>query len=363
MDTIIVNNQPVPILKDTIYVKTDYSLISTQIDSLRIQNEKNFKQLQEIILITSTENNKISKFISNDALVTTAITIGVFLIGLLFQVLSRRYNRFKERRKVKRAYKIQTDTARKYLKLIIKAYKKIVNETSVDEGILLSAPVVNRQTFERLAKSDPKEIIDGFKKVSEVMNILIQVGNINDILDASNFFHSVLRKKLDEDKEIFANLTRDFFESINQYLHELRSTHLMTYWYLPEYKSINGLYVNYIQNIAQKNKMQLAVEAAIKPLTEEIYKINLLKNNSIAMLFSNKGKKINELFIQITDETEQFIDQYREFVKNLEESKVAIDKSYSGVDWPCVFSRSLKKLTNLFQKVKKSLRCKKKEQK
>jgi hypothetical protein len=332
VDTIIVRNQFYPMKIDSIKVNSDFSLIVKELDSVKMQNQKDFNKLGQTILVSS-KKEQFLKSVSNDALFTTITTILVFSLGVLINIFIKWLDRLKKRKETRAFIKHHLDKIiDSYATILQKAYSDFSKDTTIDSGILLTPPKILSNDFQRILHLDSKELFSSIKEKKELSNVVSQVDFLNNLLPEVQSYHEKALKRSESFREKLNNDLNIYMDSLADFV-EYEKNNIQKYESTEPYKILNDSILKFYKEISGKRELQKFYDEILRPNQEYLVKSDLFRTHAIGKIIAQQGKDLSHLFNDLKGLTDEFKVQYSEFSKLVKTSFDSMKSNVGKINW------------------------------
>lgn len=332
MDTIIVRNQFYPMKIDSIKVNSDFSLIVKELDSVKMQNQRDFNKLGQTILISHKKEGFL-KFVSNDGLFTTIITILVFSLGVLINIIFKWIKRSKRRKETRVFVKYHLDKIiDSYSTKLHEAYYDFSQNTTIDSGILLTPPKILSNDFQRILHVDSKELFNAIGKKKELSNIVSQVDFLNNLIPEVQAYHDNALKGSNKFREKINDSLNKYVDSLADFV-EYERVNTKEYASTEPYITINDSIIKFDAEIAGKRELQKFYDEILRPNQEYLVKSDLFRTHDIGKIIAQQGKDLSYLINDLKGLTDEFKNQYSEFSELVKTSFESMKSNTDKISW------------------------------
>jgi hypothetical protein len=331
MDTIIVNNQIIPVKIDSLHVNSDFSIIVDHLDSIKIQNKKGFQQLSQTIE-TNTLQSKF-KSVSKDAIFSTITTILIFSLGILINLIIKKIEKGRSKKSIRSYAKLHLDRIVDPLtNKLQEGYTKIANETSIDTGIMLTPPTIMSNDFYRFLQIDTKALFESIKKKKELSNIVSQIDYISNLISEVKFYHSNALTRSNEIRERLNTSFNKYMDSlVNCLLYEKKTT--SDYEKKEPYKTINNSIVKFYEEYSGKRELQKFFDEILIPNQGFWVNGKYLETHPNGSDVGESGKDLAHLINDLKILTNEFKEQYAEFSESIKKSSISLNENLGKISW------------------------------
>ncbi len=332
MDTIIVNNHAFPVIPDSIAVKTDYSLLVDRLESLVIQNQISYSQLEKAI-IRIGEKEKLFGLITWDTFFTVLTPILVLLLGFFIERYIKYREKVKRRRDARRyiEYHLKNITE-KYTSRLLYLYKNLSKETTIESGIKLTPPEIISSDFQRVLNIDSREIFNSFQESEEISKIISQIELINTQNKRVKDYHSNFRESNNKLKELLFNKSKELLEELIHFKDtdsEILSPHVPS----PEAIKIGDILTDYYNNRNNDKPIQSLKTKLLSPIIWYVEVNEILKVTIRIKRAYNSCIDLHSIISKLEAEIIDFKDQYNDFAEVLEMTNKRIKDSMKKINW------------------------------
>lgn len=273
--------------------------------------------------------------ISDDALVSTIITILVFIIGHIVDYGFRKFSEHREKKEIKSfIYFHLKKITDEYLPKIVDKYKEVSKSTSVDTGVLATPPKILSNDFERILNIDNVTIFKNFKikEKRNVSNIISQVEYVNKLLIEIQTYHQNFLDKSDPMRKDFEDDLYDYFNLLAEFL-EFEKKENNNKRYPDTNRLINDKIILYYKEIAGTRQLDRLMNEIVRMIQKHLVQTELYRNHELAKQIVGQGKSISHLFTSINDLTNEYNGQYLAFSTMMENSKKSLIDNINKIDW------------------------------
>lgn len=332
MDTIIIKNQIHPIKYDSIKVYIDNSQLIYQLDSLRNDNITELKELRETILIANKKDS-FTKYISNEALFTTFTTILVFTLGILINILIKRCERNKLKRKTRIFVKHHLDKiTSNFATRLESSYTKFSNDTTIDTGISLTPPKILSNDFQRILNIDTKELFNAIANKEAISNVISQIEFMNNLVSEVQYYHANALKRSNQFREKLNHELSQYLDSVAEFI-EYERLNTPNYENNDSYKLINESISLYYNEMAGKRTLERFYNEILRPIQQHLVDTDLFRTHEVGKVIASKGKNLSHLFNDLFRHNDEFKEQYKEFAEYIKNSNERLEKEIKKINW------------------------------
>tara|TARA_R110002050_G_scaffold157576_2_gene286196 strand:+ start:3320 stop:4381 length:1062 start_codon:yes stop_codon:yes gene_type:complete len=353
MDTVIYKSHIVPVLKDSITVKADYSLIVAELDSIKVQNAKGLKQINNT-LQSSLENENFLGLISFDTLFTILVPILIFILGILVDRWAKNISQCRKRKDIRGLAYFHLAKIGSFIEKIEVAYRRMSEETSLDSGILLTPPRILSNDFQRILNIDYQELFLAVREKNALSSIISEVETISQLLQNVDEYHNRVTKVSGEKREVLAKKIYRVYDILVEYNEEIRKREPDQFENNDTYTLINTNVIAYYTEYSGTRNIGQMIEKLVTPIQNHIVERGIFRTDEKAKEVTEVIKSLYDSINEIEVIIGEFKKQYNDFADVLNSSRTNLEGNLSSVNWEkprfCIFNFS-KHLTNLPQKI------------
>ncbi|MEO9473877.1 MAG: hypothetical protein ABJG68_00160 [Crocinitomicaceae bacterium] len=332
MDTLSIINNYNQTDIDTITVNLNTYEIIDRLDSLNTHLEKGFTQI-ETAIVNSNAKKDYLPFISNDALFSTLITVIIFSLGIIINILLKRRDKRILRSEMRSYIKHHIDEMLAgYTPVLKEAYLKLSNDTTIDSGIPMTPPKLLSNDFQRILSVDIVELHKAVVNKKSLSGLISQIEFLNRLLDEVQFYHERVLEDTKKHRSQLENSIYQYIELLAEFIeHEDKIN--------PEgerseaYNLFNGGILKYYTEIAGQRELQKLYDEIIRTNQEFIVTSQLYKTNPLGQKIAELGKKLSHEFSNLQGITTEFKEQYNSFSELVNKAESSINKKVAEIKW------------------------------
>jgi hypothetical protein len=280
---------------------------------------------ENISLIHSDLHNHLNKEtdtflgVSNDTIFTVVFTILIFVVGILIDRILKRNNEKSELQKIKDYFNNQFDDLKKNIVPELRnGYKKFYQETiSLDNGVPTTPPKILTNTYDRLSNLESPLLFKSFENSTEFNTAFSQIDFLKNLMVVVDDYHSVVVKRSESFKSIFAELDKKYMDKVVEYT-EYEKNNNPSFRQDPTFQLLDTKVHYYHQNITGKRALTDYYKNVIRPIQKQIVSTNLFRTHPIGKQVSVLGRDITHQYNHLRILYVEIRSQYRYFTQVLD---------------------------------------------
>ncbi|MFD0931294.1 hypothetical protein ACFQ0R_01650 [Psychroflexus salinarum] len=259
--------------------------------------------------------------VSNDTFFTVVFTVLIFVLGIIIDRILKRNNEKSELKKIKVYFNNQFDDLKKNIVPELRnGYKKFYQETiSLDNGVPTTAPKILTNTYDRLSNLESPLLFKAFKNSSEFNTAFSQIDFLKNLMVVVDNYHSVVVKRSETLKSIFAELDKKYMDKVVEYT-EYEKNHNSDFREDSTFQLLDSKVKYYHENITGKRALTDYYKNVIRPIQKQIVSTNLFRTHPIGKQLSIIGRDITHQYNHLRILYVEVRSQYRYFTQVLNQT-------------------------------------------
>ena len=308
------------------------TLLATKLDSLILQNHQNIETLSNAI-ISANNNQKVWNLVSYD----TAFAVGATTVTLLLiEVVKGAINWCKTKQK-KQEFRDFIRTRLKeitsYTEQIEHIYTSVSEKTTLDTGLLILPPQVQKSDFKIFLNIDSRELYNSFKEKDIIIKIYGETDTIMNLIELSETFHERLILSNSKNREEIKNLMLSFLDILQDMLEEMRAGSPNLYSQMDEYIFLSDKLNFYRKEIFKTNSILEFYNQFLYPTSEYIYKRKLYTIIKSGNEIIKVAKRFISFFRILDAETNDYKNQFVATVETILSQRKKIEDNIEKINW------------------------------
>jgi hypothetical protein len=307
------------------------TILATKLDSLILQNHRNFKELSNAII--SNSNDKLFGFFSYDTIITVIITLGIFILSEYIRNSSIRKRTIKQQEQLRKSFKLNLNKLIPYIDTLEKAFITTFKNTTVDTGLYTIPILTYKYEFKSLLNIDIRELHNSFIEKNEIQDICSQIDSILYIIITSESYHE---KIVDSSTKIFEEINinyDEFLNLINEYLDEFRLKHGNELIEVKDFQIINELLFSYYSDYVSSRQISIFRTKLLEPVVNYILQNNLFRESDKANKIIKSAKNFINLYFDLELKMAAYRNQFVTFSNEIKELKNKIIENMGKINW------------------------------
>lgn len=273
---------------------------STRFSNLLLETSnmicKQIEEQTEVLVKTISESNvndNYFKFISNDTLFTTILTISIFSIGLLINWITKKLEQNKHNRNISRFTKINLDEIVNHdFKQLAKEYLDYSDSIIPDENLPKLPPKIETSNIENIINLNSLEVYTSLSRNLNILNIL----NFADFLCKLLYESKEYRNRIIEKIEIQEERLEEHLNSFTNYLTIFCNIQNLTLKNEKKLQELSNILLEkQFSNLPRNITLTLYIEEYVNPIKDFIKKHKSIKRNYDIKNVSDKIDSLHRL--------------------------------------------------------------------
>ncbi|MBP7510824.1 MAG: hypothetical protein KA981_02780 [Bacteroidia bacterium] len=311
-------------------------------DELNVSNSKVYNTIQlelpdslkaKLFEVLNTYT-KSDNGISEDTIFTVIVTLTIFLLGIIIDRFLKWFNEKGDQKKLRKYFKHYLDfIIDKSCPRLEEAYKKIYQNTTVDNGIPVTPPKILTNDFQRINRIQDKDLFYAISSEKMLAKLRSNLDVIEGITSEIEVYHRFVRKESDKAGDKLTSTIATYILTVVNYV-EYLDMHQPQFDRRTEVRELlNNSLLKLYKDKTIQNKVSAAYLKVIRPNQRFLVDNQIYIDNQEARKIIEIGKDVQRDYLAFKSITIQYKMEYRKFCRAIGISYRKLAQARSEVNW------------------------------